>query len=369
LSVFFEKGTSQNFFFREKMVLDYYPFGMLLPNRHESSNEYRYGFQGQEKDDEIKGEGNSLNYKFRMHDPRIGRFFAVDPLESVYTHNSPYAFSENRVIDGIDLEGLEFVDYEELMAQEAESWYGHVGIFTGNVVIGFFNAAAGAANTVDVFTKGGPTKVVKYWDDIIDDASVEIADDMIQSKSSGEHDTGAGYVADRFTEPESVASMLGTGLFLKTITLKPTPTPKPKPKVISKPSTAGNVKKINSQGGTQNCVNCVIAVENTLAGRPTSALPKGPWKIGNRMLYLDKPQPLSILESTYGVKFKATTISKIKTTLKVGQRGIVYGERADGTAHVFNVANQNGKINFLDGQTGGAANLKGFESFKFLQTK
>jgi RHS repeat-associated protein len=63
---------------------DYYPFGMLLPNRHESANEYRYGFQGQEMDDEIKGEGNSVNYKYRMHDPRIGRFFAVDPLTAEY---------------------------------------------------------------------------------------------------------------------------------------------------------------------------------------------------------------------------------------------------------------------------------------------
>ena len=53
---------------------------MLLPNRHESTNAYRYGFQGQEKDDEIKGEGNSVNYEYRMHDPRIGRFFTVDPL-------------------------------------------------------------------------------------------------------------------------------------------------------------------------------------------------------------------------------------------------------------------------------------------------
>jgi hypothetical protein len=43
-----------------------------------------------------------------MHDPRIGRFFAVDPLTKKYPHNSPYAFSENRVVDGIELEGLEF---------------------------------------------------------------------------------------------------------------------------------------------------------------------------------------------------------------------------------------------------------------------
>ncbi len=59
-------------------------------------------------DNELKGEGNSLNYTFRMHDPRVGRFFAVDPLTKSYPWNSPYAFSENRVIDGIDLEGKEF---------------------------------------------------------------------------------------------------------------------------------------------------------------------------------------------------------------------------------------------------------------------
>lgn len=68
---------------------------------------YRYGFQGQEKDDEIKREGNSVNYKYRMHDPRIGRFFAVDPLASSFAWNSPYAFAENRVIANIELEGLE----------------------------------------------------------------------------------------------------------------------------------------------------------------------------------------------------------------------------------------------------------------------
>ena len=43
-----------------------------------------------------------------MHDPRLGRFFAVDPLASKYSYNSTYAFSENRLIDGVELEGLEF---------------------------------------------------------------------------------------------------------------------------------------------------------------------------------------------------------------------------------------------------------------------
>ncbi|NQY08664.1 MAG: hypothetical protein HRT71_04015, partial [Flavobacteriales bacterium] len=88
---------------------DYYPGGMPMPGRTFNGGDYRYGFQGQEKDDEVKGNGNSINFKYRMYDPRIGRFSAVDPLTGKYPYNSPYAFSENRVIDAIELEGLEKV--------------------------------------------------------------------------------------------------------------------------------------------------------------------------------------------------------------------------------------------------------------------
>ena len=70
---------------------------------------YRFGFQNQEKDDEIKGEGNSVNYLFRMHDPRLGKFFAVDPLSKDYPYNSAYAFSENKLIQCIELEGKQAI--------------------------------------------------------------------------------------------------------------------------------------------------------------------------------------------------------------------------------------------------------------------
>ncbi|WP_159261263.1 RHS repeat domain-containing protein [Tenacibaculum maritimum] len=96
---------------------DYYPFGMLVPNRHGQADSYRYGFQGQEKDDEVKGEGNSINYRFRMHDPRVGRFFAVDPLTAKYPHYTPYSFSGNKVIAFGELEGL-----EEWYRAEGEPW-------------------------------------------------------------------------------------------------------------------------------------------------------------------------------------------------------------------------------------------------------
>ncbi len=58
----------------------------------------------------LKGDRNSLNYKYRMHDPRVGRFFATDPLEPKYPHYTPYSFSGNKVIHAIELEGLEEVN-------------------------------------------------------------------------------------------------------------------------------------------------------------------------------------------------------------------------------------------------------------------
>lgn len=70
--------------------------------------DYRFGFNGQEKDNEVKGIGNSLSFQYRIYDSRLGKFLSVDPLFASYPWNSTYAFAENRVIDGVDLEGLEF---------------------------------------------------------------------------------------------------------------------------------------------------------------------------------------------------------------------------------------------------------------------
>jgi RHS repeat-associated protein len=89
-------------------ISDYSSFGVLLKERTVESADFRRGFQGQEHDDEVKGEGNSVNFKYRMHDPRVGRFFAVDPLIKSYPGHSSYSFSLNCVINGVELEGLEY---------------------------------------------------------------------------------------------------------------------------------------------------------------------------------------------------------------------------------------------------------------------
>ena len=69
---------------------------------------YRFAFNGQEKDDEVFGDRNSIEFKFRIYEPRLGRFSSLDPLSNSFPWNSPYSFAENRVIDGNDLEGKEW---------------------------------------------------------------------------------------------------------------------------------------------------------------------------------------------------------------------------------------------------------------------
>ncbi len=56
--------------------------------------------------------GNTVAYKYRFHDPRLGRFLSVAPLKDDSPWNSAYAFSENQVIAYIELEGLEKTESE-----------------------------------------------------------------------------------------------------------------------------------------------------------------------------------------------------------------------------------------------------------------
>ena len=108
-------------------VSDYSPFGVELANRSWSIEEYRNGFQKQEKDKEL-WEG-AMYYKYRVEDPRLGRFFSVDPLYAKYPYNSNYAFSENRVIDGVELEGLEVLQINHYPDAEGQMCIKYVGVF------------------------------------------------------------------------------------------------------------------------------------------------------------------------------------------------------------------------------------------------
>jgi RHS repeat-associated protein len=86
---------------------DYYAFGMGMVDRRWSLSGYRYGFNGKENDNEVKGEGNEQDYGMRVYDPRVGRFLSVDPLTNQFPHYTPYQFSGNTPIQAVDLDGSE----------------------------------------------------------------------------------------------------------------------------------------------------------------------------------------------------------------------------------------------------------------------
>ncbi|SKA41221.1 RHS repeat-associated core domain-containing protein [Chitinophaga eiseniae] len=91
----------------------YYPFGLTMAGissnalKGSSYAENKYKFTGQLLDEDLGW--NTYQMKWRTMDPQIGRFLQVDPLATKYVHNSPYAYAENKVTTGIDLEGLEWV--------------------------------------------------------------------------------------------------------------------------------------------------------------------------------------------------------------------------------------------------------------------
>jgi RHS repeat-associated protein len=78
---------------------------VALPNNGQT---YRFGFNGKENDNGVKGLGNQQDYGKRIYDPRTGRFLSVDPITRQYPQLTPYQYASNRPIDGFDIDGLEW---------------------------------------------------------------------------------------------------------------------------------------------------------------------------------------------------------------------------------------------------------------------
>ncbi|MBK7110629.1 MAG: hypothetical protein IPH61_16335 [Bacteroidetes bacterium] len=78
-------------------IQDYYPFGMLMPSRTWSAgSEYRFGFNGQLKTDEISGKGNHYSAEFWEYNPRVVIRWNTDPILKEW--ESPYAINKGNPI-------------------------------------------------------------------------------------------------------------------------------------------------------------------------------------------------------------------------------------------------------------------------------
>jgi len=84
--------------------LDYDPFGMVTVGRSWSvGSEYRYGFNSQEQDDEVYGNGNLNSALYWEYDSRLGRRWNIDPV--VKSFEAPFVCFSNNPIIYSDLKG------------------------------------------------------------------------------------------------------------------------------------------------------------------------------------------------------------------------------------------------------------------------
>jgi RHS repeat-associated protein len=86
-------------------VNNFYPFGMMQEGRSVNTSGYRYGFNGMEMDNEVNGTENSYDFGARMYDPRVGRFYSIDPLVRNFPYRSNYTFAADNPVLYIDKDG------------------------------------------------------------------------------------------------------------------------------------------------------------------------------------------------------------------------------------------------------------------------
>jgi RHS repeat-associated protein len=135
LYVYTSNESADNVFFDNVMaaqavgplleVTHYYPFGLTMEgissNALKGSNypENKKKFASQDLDQEL--DLNWYQFKYRSMDPQIGRFVQIDPLSNKYPSNSTYAYAENKVTMGTDLEGLELLPFNSAWFRAAVS--------------------------------------------------------------------------------------------------------------------------------------------------------------------------------------------------------------------------------------------------------
>ncbi|SED96141.1 hypothetical protein SAMN04487765_0932 [Tenacibaculum sp. MAR_2010_89] len=112
---------------------NYYPFG--LKHKGYNNNVSALGnstaqknktFQGQEYHDEL---GLNVNeFKYRFYDPAYGRFWSIDPLAEDFAYNATYAFAENKLGLGKELEGRELLNNQLLFEAMRLGYEGYQSI-------------------------------------------------------------------------------------------------------------------------------------------------------------------------------------------------------------------------------------------------
>ncbi len=133
------------------------------------SAKYRWGFNGMEKDDNLKGTGNSYDFGTRMYDPRIGRWKVIDKMHHLQPDQSTYKSFLNNPLFYKDEDGKIEVDLITIIDKRtgAEVTFGKV---LSNDVFKAENRSEGGLG-------GALLTKVRVWRDKIHQTTVVINED------------------------------------------------------------------------------------------------------------------------------------------------------------------------------------------------
>ncbi|MBW7869152.1 MAG: hypothetical protein H3C31_12620 [Brumimicrobium sp.] len=84
-----------------------------------ASGSYLWGFNTQQRVDEIAGKGNHYTAEFWEYSPRLGKRWNIDPV--VKPHESPYAAFANNPIIFVDPNGDDVINGDRLVANQKEA--------------------------------------------------------------------------------------------------------------------------------------------------------------------------------------------------------------------------------------------------------
>jgi len=82
---------------------------------------YRFGFNGKERDNEISGDGNAIDFGDRILDARIGRWLSLDPMFKKFCSESPYIAQGNSPHIFIDRHGKYKVLYIAFLPDQSNT--------------------------------------------------------------------------------------------------------------------------------------------------------------------------------------------------------------------------------------------------------
>ncbi|MBD0401486.1 RHS repeat domain-containing protein [Flammeovirga sp. EKP202] len=139
---------------------DYYPFGLTMEDRSwsgvEGGKEYRYGFSGHEKDDDLKGSRSTYDMGARLYNPSIGRTPSIDPKFQLFPSISPYSYAGNNPLYYIDPDGAVIEPYHKSWGYGWFSWITYpnfLGGVTGSHGETFHKVKTKMVGASDIFRK------------------------------------------------------------------------------------------------------------------------------------------------------------------------------------------------------------------------